>query len=73
MRNLIIGILCNVFYFVFIAIIHEMSIENVSYDVIESIPVITILKIVVRVLLLYSITSCLYNKFSKNGKLGDSE
>ena len=60
MSGIFLGVLCNVFYYLFILILHIMS--NKSFEVIEAISVVVFIRYSVRIVLLYFILSFIYFK-----------
>lgn len=64
MKGIFLGDLCNVFYYLFVFILHIMS--DKSFKVIESISVVALIRYMTRIILAYFILSFIYSKLVKS-------
>lgn len=64
MKGIFLGVLCNVFYYLFVFILHIMS--DKSFKVIESISVVALIRYMTRIILAYFILSFIYSKLVKS-------
>lgn len=64
MKGIVIGVLCNVGYYLFVLSIYLMS--NASFKTIESISVMIIIRYMARIILAYFILSFIYSKVVKS-------
>lgn len=64
MKGIFLGVLYNVFYYLFVFILHIMS--DKSFKVIESISVVALIRYMTRIILAYFILSFIYSKLVKS-------
>lgn len=64
MKGIVLGVLCNVGYYLFAFTVYLMS--DASFKAIESIRVMVIIRYMTRIILAYFILSFIYSKITKN-------